>query len=89
LRDYDRAIELFTGAIARVPGFPLPYLLLGVVYFELGRLDDAAEQFRRLHEALPSEILEVALDRLPYFDAEPRRRIRNALDQVGEPVKAP
>ncbi|MFT5182080.1 MAG: adenylate cyclase, partial [Alphaproteobacteria bacterium] len=89
LRDYDQAIELFTGAIARVPGFPLPYLLFGVVYFELGRLDDAAEQFRRLHEALPSEILEVVLDRLPYFDAEPRRRIRNALDQVGEPAKAP
>jgi TolB-like protein len=88
LRDYDRAIELFTGAIARVPGFPLPYLLFGVVYFELGRLDDAAKQIGRLYNALPPEFLDSVLSRLPYRDEEPRRRIRAALDQIGEPPKA-
>ncbi|MFT5489327.1 MAG: adenylate cyclase [Alphaproteobacteria bacterium] len=87
LRNYDRAIDLFEAAIARVPGFPLPYLLYGVVCFEQGRLTDAAEQFGRLYKALPPDFLDVVLSRLPYREEEPRRRIRNALKQVGEPSK--
>jgi Tfp pilus assembly protein PilF len=88
LRDYERSIALFEAAIARVPGFPLPYLLYGVVCFEQGRLKDAAKQIGRFYDALPPEFLDVVLSRLPYRDEEPRQRIRNALDQVGEPSKA-
>jgi TolB-like protein len=83
LRDHDRAIELFEGAIARVPGFPLPYLFLGIVYFELGRKDDAAVQFAKLHDVLPPQVLDVLVDRLPYRDDEPKRRMRNALERTG------
>jgi adenylate cyclase len=84
LRDYDRAIDLFEAAIARIPGFPLPYLLYGVVCFEQGRMNDAAEKFETVHALLPPEILEAVLDRLPYKDEEPRQRIRAALDAVGQ-----
>jgi TolB-like protein/Flp pilus assembly protein TadD len=83
LREYDRAIELFMGAIARIPGFPFPYLLLGVVYSEMGRTDDAAEQFDKLYAVLPPEALSVFLERLPYRDEEPRQRISEALAAVG------
>lgn len=82
LRDYERAIELFEGAIARAPGFPLPYLFLGIVYCELGQTKAATEQFSKLHDALPPQVLDILVDRLPYRDAEPRRRIRTALEQA-------
>lgn len=84
LRDYDEAVELLTGAIARTPGFPLPYLLLGIVYFEMGRIDDAVEQFDRLHDSLPSHVLDIVVDRLPYCDDEPKGRIREALKQASK-----
>lgn len=83
LRNYDKAVELLSIAIARTPGFPLPYLLLGIVYFEMGRTDDAVEQFNRLNDSLPSHVLDIVVDRLPYRDEEPKRRMLNALDQVG------
>jgi len=86
LRDYDKAAELLTGAIARTPGFPLPYLLLGIVYFEMGRIDDAAEQFARLSASLPSHVLDVVVDRLPYRDDEPKYRMRDALEKAGMPA---
>jgi TolB-like protein len=84
LRDYDRAEELFNGAIMRTPGFPLPYLLLGIVYYEIGQIDNAAEQFGKLHDSLPPHVLDVVVSRLPYRDEEPKRRIRTALDHVGK-----
>ena len=86
LRDYDRAAELLTGAITRIPGFPLPYLLLGIVYFEMGRIGDAAEQFGGLYDSLPSHVLDVVVDRLPYRDDEPKRRMRDALEKAGKPA---
>lgn len=81
LRDYLTAIELLTRAIQ--PGFPLPYLLLGIVYFERGRLDDAAAQFAVLREAMPPHVLDTVVGRLPYRDEEPRRRMRQALEKCG------
>ena len=82
LRDYERAIELFQGAIARAPGFPLPYLMLGIVYFEMGRTEAATEQFSKLHDALPPHVLDVLVSRLPYRDDEPKRGMSTALEQV-------
>ena len=84
LRNYDRAVDLFAGAIARAPGFPLPYLFLGIVYFELGRTDEAAVQFAKLHDALPPQVLDLLVDRLPYRDDEPKRRMREALEQASK-----
>ncbi len=86
LRDYDTAIELFKSAISRAPGFPLPYLLLGIVYFELSRFEDAASQFAFLREALPPDILDTVVGRLPYRDDEPKRRMRDALGQTDGPA---
>ena len=86
LRDYDTAIELFKSAISRAPGFPLPYLLLGIVYFELNRFEDAASQFAFLREALPPNILDTVVGRLPYRDDEPKRRMRDALGQTDGPA---
>lgn len=49
----------------------------------MGRADDAAEQFDKLHAVLPPELLDVVLDRLPYRDEEPRQRLREALAAAG------
>jgi adenylate cyclase len=86
LRNYDRAVDLFAGAIARAPGFPLPYLFLGIVYFELGRTDEAAVQFAKLHSVLPPQVLDVLVGRLPYRDDEPKHRMRDALERGGKTV---
>jgi tetratricopeptide (TPR) repeat protein len=85
LRDYDRAEELLRRAISRAPGFPLPYLLLGIVYYEMGRADDAAAQFAILHKTIPTHVLDIVVSRLPYRDDEPKRRMRDALDNTDKP----
>ena len=85
LRDYDAAIERFNTAIAVAPGFPLPYLLLGIVYSELGRSEEASAQISALRESLPAFTLDTVAQRLPYRDEEPRRRLRDALAQAGMP----
>ncbi len=86
LRDYDAAIVCFNTAIALAPGFPLPHLLLGIVYSELGRSEEATSQIATLRESLPAFTLDIVAQRLPYRDEEPRRRLRNALEQAGMPA---
>jgi TolB-like protein len=86
LRDYDAAINQFKYAISLAPGFPLPHLLLGIVYHELGRFEDAAAQFAALSETLPPHVLDEVVSRLPYRDEEPKIRMRDALDQASKPA---
>jgi len=86
LRDYDAAIERLNTAIALAPGFPLPYLLLGIVYSELGRSEEAAAQIAVLRESLPAFTLDIVAQRLPYRGEEPRRRMRDALEKAGMPA---
>jgi tetratricopeptide (TPR) repeat protein len=86
LRDYEAAIVCFNTAIDLAPGFPLPYLLLGIVYSELGRSEEATAQIAALRESLPAFTLDVVAQRLPYRDEEPRRRIRDALERAGLPT---
>ena len=63
----------------------MPYLLLGIVYFEMGRIDDATAQFHLLYDSLPPHVLDVVVSRLPYRDDEPKRRMREALEKAGMP----
>jgi adenylate cyclase len=84
LRNYGMAEALFRNTISKAPGFPLPYLLLGVVYFEMGRAEDAAAQFAVLYETMPPHVLDAVVSRLPYRDDEPQRRIRDALDSASQ-----
>jgi len=62
----------------------LTYLLLGLVYFEMGRIEEAAEQFDLLHNPLPSHVLDVVNERLPYSDGEPKKRMHKTLTQVSK-----
>ena len=86
LRDYETAERLFKRTISKAPGFPLPYLLLGIVYYEMGWTDDTAAQFNSLYEAIPPHVMDIVVSRLPYRDDEPKRRMREALDNAGSSV---
>lgn len=86
LRDYDAAIDRLNTAIALAPGFPLPHLLLGIVFSELGRSEEATAQITVLRESVPAYTLDIVAQRLPYRDEEPKRRMRDALEQAGMPA---
>ena len=76
---HEAAIERFKFSISMAEGFPLPHLLLGIVYSELDRPDQAAAEIAIIRESLLPNELEVVTQRLPYRDEEPRRRMRDAL----------
>jgi arylsulfatase A-like enzyme/Flp pilus assembly protein TadD len=49
----DRAIATLTGVIARVPGIPMAYLMLGRCYFTAERFEEAKKTFRDLLKVDP------------------------------------
>ncbi|MFP6748462.1 MAG: adenylate/guanylate cyclase domain-containing protein [Alphaproteobacteria bacterium] len=79
MRNYQAAIDCFKYSISLAEGFQLPYLLLGIVYSELGREDEAAAAITLMRESLPPNMLEAVVQRLPYRDEEPKRRMAEAV----------
>jgi hypothetical protein len=51
----------------------LPYHLLGINYFEMGRAYYAAAQIAIVLKSTSPEVLDKVVSRLPYRDDEPKR----------------
>ena len=51
--EYTAAVNTLQEAISKYPDFPRPFYILGMVYMELGKVDDAIAEFKKALDLAP------------------------------------
>ncbi|MEP4293548.1 MAG: tetratricopeptide repeat protein [Rhizobiaceae bacterium] len=83
LRDYDKALQKFEQARARIPKFTSLRLHMAVAYWEAGQPDAARAEVEAVLAISPDYTLAMAGDNYPYVAGELRDRFLGGLKAAG------
>jgi adenylate cyclase len=83
LNQFDEAVEKLQDCIERAPAFFVAHLILGALYGELGKVEEAASELAISRGLLPGDSLRISLERLPWQSEELRSRIYDGLRRAG------